>query len=41
MQAIQGLEDATDSLQSLIDEVRASPRDFIGRPPSTEIEVRP
>jgi len=41
MQAIQGLEDATDSLQNLIDEVRASPRDFIGRPPSTEIEVRP
>jgi phospholipid/cholesterol/gamma-HCH transport system substrate-binding protein len=41
MQAIQGLEDATDSLQGLIDEVRASPRDFIGRPPSTEIEVRP
>jgi|TARA_R110002124_G_scaffold19407_1_gene77849 phospholipid/cholesterol/gamma-HCH transport system substrate-binding protein len=41
MQAIQGLEDATDSLQGLIDEVRASPRDFIARPPSTEMEVRP
>jgi len=41
MQAIQGLEDATESLQGLIDEVRASPRDFIGRPPSNEIEVRP
>lgn len=41
MHAIQGLEDATDSLQGLIDEVRASPRDFIARPPSNEIEVRP
>lgn len=41
MQAIQGLEDATNSLQGLIDEIRSSPRDFIARPPSNEIEVRP
>ena len=41
LQAIQGLEDATNSLQGLIDEVRASPRDFISRPPSKEIEVQP
>ena len=41
LQAIQGLEDATNSLQGLIDEVRSSPRDFIGRPPSQEIEVQP
>lgn len=40
-QSIQGLEDATRSLEGLIDEVRASPRDFIGRPPSKEMEVQP
>ena len=40
-QAIQGLEDATRSLEGLIDEVRASPRDFIGRPPTKELEVQP
>jgi len=40
-QSIQGLEDATRSLEGLIDEVRASPRDFIGRPPSKELEVQP
>ncbi len=40
-QSIQGLEDATRSLEGLIDEVRASPRDFIGRPPTKEMEVQP
>ena len=40
-QAIQGLDDATRSLEGLIDEVRASPRDFIGRPPTKELEVQP
>ncbi|GAA0869108.1 MlaD family protein [Brevundimonas basaltis] len=40
-QAIQGLEDATRSLEGLIDEVRSSPRDFIGRAPSKEMEVQP
>jgi phospholipid/cholesterol/gamma-HCH transport system substrate-binding protein len=40
-QAIQGLDDATRSLEGLIDEVRASPRDFIGRPPTKEMEVQP
>lgn len=38
---IEGLQDATRSLQSLIDDVRASPRDFIGRPQSKELEVQP
>lgn len=41
LQAIQGLEDATASLEGLVDEVRSSPRDFIGRPQSREIEVQP
>ena len=41
LQAIQGLEDATSSLEGLVDEVRSSPRDFIGRPQSREIEVQP
>lgn len=41
MEAIQGLQDATASLQGLIDDVRASPRDFIARPPSRELEVQP
>ncbi len=40
-QTIQSLDEATRSLQGLIDEVRSSPRDFIGRPPSNEIEVQP
>ena len=40
-QAIQGLDDATRSLEGLIDEVRSSPRDFIGRPPTKELEVQP
>jgi ABC-type transport system involved in resistance to organic solvents, periplasmic component len=41
LQAIQGLEDATDSLQGLVDEVRSSPREFLSRPPTKEIEVQP
>ena len=40
-QSIRQLDEATRSLQSLIDEVRASPRDFIGRPQSREMEVQP
>ena len=40
-QAIQGVEDATRSLEGLIDEVRSSPRDFIGRAPTKEMEVQP
>ena len=39
--AIQGLEGATRSLEGLIDEVRSSPRDFIGRAPTKEMEVQP
>lgn len=39
--AIAGLEAATASLEDLIDEVRSSPRDFIGRPPTKELEVQP
>jgi phospholipid/cholesterol/gamma-HCH transport system substrate-binding protein len=39
--SIQQLDEATRSLQSLIDDVRASPREFIGRPPSNEMEVEP
>lgn len=38
---IEELQDATRSLQSLIDDVRTSPRDFIGRPQSKELEVQP
>ncbi|KQS55774.1 ABC transporter substrate-binding protein [Brevundimonas sp. Leaf363] len=38
---IEELNEATRSLQSLIDDVRASPRDFIGRPQSREMEVQP
>jgi phospholipid/cholesterol/gamma-HCH transport system substrate-binding protein len=41
LEAIQGLQEATESLQGLVDDVRASPRDFIGRPPSRELEVQP
>ena len=40
-QSIQQLDEATRSLQALIDEVRASPREFIQRPPSVEMEVEP
>jgi phospholipid/cholesterol/gamma-HCH transport system substrate-binding protein len=40
-QSIQQLDDATRSLQALIDEVRASPREFIGRPEAREMEVQP
>ena len=40
-QSIQGLEEATRSLEGLIDEVRSSPRDFIGRAPTKEMEVQP
>jgi phospholipid/cholesterol/gamma-HCH transport system substrate-binding protein len=40
-QSIQGLEDATRALEGLIEEVRSSPRDFIGRPPTKEMEVQP
>ena len=38
---IEELQEATRSLQALIDEVRSSPRDFIGRPQSKELEVQP
>ena len=40
-EAIRGLDDATRSLESLVDDVRSSPRDFISRPPSQELEVQP
>lgn len=40
-EAIRGLDNATRSLESLVDEVRSSPRDFISRPPSRELEVQP
>lgn len=40
-QSIQELEGATRSLEDLIDEVRTSPREFIGRPPTREMEVQP
>ena len=40
-QTIQQLEEATRSLQSLINDVRESPREFIQRPPSVEMEVEP
>lgn len=38
---IRQLDQATRSLQSLIDNVRESPRDFISKAPSKEIEVQP
>lgn len=38
---IEELQDATRSLQQLVDDVRESPRDFIGRPASKELEVQP
>ncbi len=40
-QSIQGLEDATRALEGLVQEVRTSPRDFIGRAPTKELEVQP
>ncbi|MBB5747507.1 MlaD family protein [Brevundimonas variabilis] len=40
-QSVAGLEEATRSLQGLVNEVRASPRDFIARGQSKEIEVQP
>ena len=40
-QTIQELNMATRSLQGLIDDVRTSPRDFIGRPAARELEVQP
>ena len=40
-EAIRGLDDATRSLESLVDDVRSSPRDFISRPPSQELEIQP
>ncbi len=40
-ESIAGLEEATRSLEGLVDEVRSSPRDFIGRGESKEIEVQP
>jgi phospholipid/cholesterol/gamma-HCH transport system substrate-binding protein len=40
-QSIQQLDEATRSLQALIDDVRASPREFISRPQSREMEVQP
>ena len=40
-QTIEELNEATRSLQSLIDDVRSSPRDFIGRPQTREMEVQP
>jgi phospholipid/cholesterol/gamma-HCH transport system substrate-binding protein len=40
-QSIQGLEDATRALEGLVEEVRSSPRDFIGRAPTKEMEVQP
>lgn len=40
-QSIQSLEDATRALEGLVEEVRASPRDFIGRAPTKEMEVQP
>lgn len=39
--AIQSLEEATHSLDRLVEDVRQSPRDFIARPPSQELEVEP
>ncbi|AQR62436.1 ABC transporter substrate-binding protein [Brevundimonas sp. LM2] len=41
LEAVQNLQEATASLQGLVDDVRASPRDFIGRAPSQELEVQP
>ncbi len=40
-QTIQELNEATRSLQGLIDDIRSSPRDFISRAPAREMEVQP
>lgn len=40
-EAIRGLDAATRSLEDLVDEVRTSPREFISRPSSNELEVQP
>ena len=40
-EAIRGLDEATRSLEDLVEEVRTSPREFISRPSSTELEVQP
>lgn len=37
--AIQSLEEAAESLERLVNDVRSSPRGFIGRPESIELEV--
>lgn len=39
--AVRQLNQATRSLEDLIDNVRQSPRDFIGRPAAKELEVQP
>ena len=40
-EAIGTLNEAAESLQELVDDVRASPRELIARPESKEMEVRP
>ncbi len=40
-EAIRGLDEATQSLEDLVEEVRTSPREFISRPSSNELEVQP
>ncbi|MFC0633080.1 MlaD family protein [Brevundimonas balnearis] len=40
-ETVQSLQEATESLESLLEEVRSSPRDFISRPASQELEVQP
>ena len=40
-ESIQGLEEATRALEGLVEEVRSSPRDFIGRPATREMEIQP
>ena len=40
-ETVQSLQEATESLKSLLEEVRSSPRDFISRPASQELEVQP
>ncbi|MCZ8087297.1 MAG: MlaD family protein [Brevundimonas sp.] len=39
--AIRSLRTATTALEALVEEVRSSPRDFIGRPPARKLEVQP
>lgn len=40
-EAIRGFDEATRSLEDLVEEVRTSPREFISRPSSNELEVQP